>query len=115
MGGTDFHSLYEAHSKAVHRVALCVTGRADEADEITAETFLRAWTGAGPIREATARSYLVTIARHLAFDSCRRRRRQTGIDPAWPSSESSPHQKLELELTMAAIADSRPRPPWRML
>ena len=26
-----------------------------------------------------------------------------GIDPEWPTSESSPHQKLEFELTMAAI------------
>ena len=103
MTRTDFHSLYDAHAPAVHRFALCLTGRWEEADEITAETFLRAWTATGPIREATARSYLITIARNLAVDSRRRSAREMGIDPEWPTSESSPHQKLEFELTMAAI------------
>lgn len=103
MGGTDFHSIYEAHSRAVYHFVLCFTRCRDEADEITAETFLRAWTAPGPIRESTARSYLITIARNLAVDSRRRSLRETEIDSDWPSRDSSPEQKLELELTMEAV------------
>src|SRR5579872_7348104 len=103
MDRADFHSLYEAHARAVHRFVLCLTGHWQDADDITAETFLRAWAATGPIREASARSYLITIARNLAIDSRRHLGRETEIAPDCPSREASPEQKLEFELTMAAI------------
>jgi RNA polymerase sigma-70 factor (ECF subfamily) len=103
MDGTDFHSIYQAHAAAVHGFALYLTGRREDADEITAETFLRAWTATAPIRETTARSYLIAIARNLVIDHQRRRRREREIPPDWPSRESSPHQRLEFELTLEAI------------
>jgi len=103
MDRTDFHQLYEAHARSFHRLAVYLTGRLDEADEITAETLLRAWTAKGQIRETTARSYLMAIARNLAIDRNRRRHRETEIDAAWPSVESSPDQMFEFQLTLAAI------------
>ena len=103
MNGPDFHSLYQAHARDVHRFARYLTGSPQEADEITSETFLRAWTTSKPIREATARAYLIAIARNLAIDSRRRQRRETQITSDRPSRESSPEQALDFEVTMAAI------------
>ncbi len=104
MNGTNFHILYETHAKSVHRFVHYLTGSREEADEITAETFFRAWTSTGPIRQASARSYLITIARNLAVDGFRRRRREVELDAEWPSHEASPDQKFELETAMAAMS-----------
>lgn len=103
MDGTHFHDFYETHARAVHRFALYLTGSPDEADEITAETFLRAWTASGPVRQATARAYLFAIARNLARDMARRRRRETQLDFEWPAGGSGPHQMLELGATLSAL------------
>jgi RNA polymerase sigma-70 factor (ECF subfamily) len=103
MDGTNFHSFYETHAKAVHRFALYLTGNRDEADEITAETFLRAWTASGPVQESTARAYLIAIARNVARDNGRRSRRETQLDFEWPAGGSSPHQLLEFGITLTAL------------
>jgi len=42
------------------------------ADDITSETFLRAWSSTAPIREATVKSYLFAIASHLYLADLRR-------------------------------------------
>jgi len=103
MDGANFHSFYERHAKAVHRFALYLTGNGDEADEIAAETFLRAWTAPGPVHEATARAYLIAIARNLARDIGRRRKRETQLDFEWPAGGASPHQMLEFDNTLTAL------------
>ena len=50
---TDFHELYTRYARDVHRFALYLSGDAALADDITSETFVRAWNSAAPIREAT--------------------------------------------------------------
>src|SRR5690349_6360680 len=59
----DFHSLYQSYAPQVHRFVLFLCGDASLADDITSETFVRAWTARGKIREATVKAYLFTIAR----------------------------------------------------
>ena len=61
----DFHSLYQSYAPQVHRFVLFLCGDATLADDITSETFVRAWTARGKIREATVKAYLFTIARNL--------------------------------------------------
>ncbi len=58
---TDFHSLYQQYAPQVHRFALFLCGDASLADDITSETFVRAWVGQGKIREATVKAYLFAI------------------------------------------------------
>jgi DNA-directed RNA polymerase specialized sigma24 family protein len=53
----DFHSLYQSYAPQVHRFVLFLCGDASLADDITSETFVRAWTSRGKIREATVKAY----------------------------------------------------------
>jgi RNA polymerase sigma-70 factor, ECF subfamily len=85
MEAGTFHDLYAAHAPDVYRFALWLTGSVAEAEDILSETFLRAWAGRANLRMATARGYLISIARNLVRDEKRRRARQAslpeGFDP----------------------------------
>ena len=50
---TDFGDLYRHHAQDVFRFALYLSGNHAEAEDLTAETFVRAWTAPEPIRMAT--------------------------------------------------------------
>jgi RNA polymerase sigma-70 factor (ECF subfamily) len=104
---TDFHSLYQTYAPQVHRFALFLCGDATLADDITSETFVRAWTSRGKIRESTLKAYLFTIARNLYRDHLRRNRRlaelEDNIEDHGPSLQSQTEQKAELDAVMAAL------------
>src|SRR5882724_11467543 len=90
----DFHSLYQSYAPQVHRFVLFLCGDASLADDITSETFVRAWTSRGKIREATVKAYLIreatvkaylfTIARNLYRDHLRRNNRLTELEESMP-------------------------------
>lgn len=96
MHATTFHSLYEAHAMDVYRFARYLTASDDAADEITSETFLRAWAGRETIRVETAKAYLLAIARNLARDRGRFARRWP--DAAMPDRPVAPNAEARIEL-----------------
>ena len=104
---TDFHGLYQRYAPQVHRFALFLCGDGMLADDITSETFVRAWTSRGKIREATVKAYLFTIARNLYRDHLRRNRRFEEIQESLPDASPTPHaraqSKAELDAVMAAL------------
>jgi len=61
----DFHSLFERHSQDVYRFAVYLSGDPSLAEEITQETFVRAWVMPGEVCGGTAKAYLLAIARNL--------------------------------------------------
>jgi RNA polymerase sigma-70 factor (ECF subfamily) len=103
MDRTNFHQLYEAHARDVHRFALYLTGSADQADDVTAEVFLRAWSGVETIRQPTARAYLIAAARNLIRDRARRSRRETRIGGDATSGEATGEERVEFEQTIEAL------------
>ena len=70
----EIRELYHRYSRDVYRFAFWLSGSAADADDITSETFVRAWTSHRPVRTATAKAYLLKIARNLFLQSHRRRR-----------------------------------------
>ena len=70
----SFREVYERHYRAVYQMALFLTGVPDQAEDLAADTFVRAWTARDRIQMATVRSYLLTIARNLHRDALRRER-----------------------------------------
>ena len=72
----DLHDLYSRYASDVRRFALYLCGNEALADDLTSETFLRAWSSATPIRESTVKAYLFTIVRHLYLSELRRSSRQ---------------------------------------
>jgi RNA polymerase sigma-70 factor, ECF subfamily len=102
-----FHEIYVRHAGEVRRFALYLSGNAALADDITSETFVRAWTASGPIREATVKAYLFAIARNLYRDEIRRSARLSEIDEEAPATgpplEASAEQRVRLERVLRAL------------
>ena len=96
MGLQPFETVVAAHHSEIFRYLLRVTSRSGDADDLSQETFLRAyraWDGLD--EDANVRAWLFTIATNLArnyFRSESRRRRayagvsevRTDVDPAGP-------------------------------
>ena len=53
----NLHDLYSRYAGDVHRFALYLSGNAALADDLTSETFLRAWNSSTPIRESTVKAF----------------------------------------------------------
>lgn len=103
MEDLNFTTLYELHAPDVLRFARYLTGNPDWADEILSETFLRAWTTRESLRMATAKGYLIAIARNLVTDKFRKERFETPLDFDTSSRDNKPDAKRLLDQTMAAI------------
>ena len=86
-----FREIYDRHWHSVYRLALFLTGDPREAQDLTADTFVRAWTARDRLRTQTVRAYLLTITRNLYRDQCRRREaRFVELDDATPSNGRAP-------------------------
>lgn len=104
---TDFSALYRKHALEVFRFALYLSGERAEAEDITSETFARAWASPETIRAATVKGYLFTIARNLFLRGLRKKSRHTGLSPELPDSQPSQlaqsEQKAELRAVLARL------------
>jgi RNA polymerase sigma-70 factor (ECF subfamily) len=69
-----FEALYEAHYQDVYRFALFLTGDPPHAEDLAADTFVRAWMARDRIRQPTVRAYLLAITRNLYRDHRRLKR-----------------------------------------
>src|SRR5687767_6236085 len=91
-----FREVYDLHHPAVYRLALFLTGEPARAEDLAAETFVRAWTAHDRIRSATVRAYLLTITRNLYRDQVRYRRPQfVGLDDATPDHQPGVDVRVE--------------------
>lgn len=75
-----FREIYKRYYNDVYRFALFLTGDAARAEDLTADTFVRAWTARDRIRQETVRAYLLTIARNLYRDSLRAAHSHVALD-----------------------------------
>lgn len=70
----------DEHLPHVYRFALRLTGCRQEAEDLTQDTFLRAWRQRGRLRDADAvRAWLFTIAKNLWSDRLRRKGRRPAV------------------------------------
>jgi RNA polymerase sigma-70 factor (ECF subfamily) len=97
----EFERFYRSHVRLVQALALSRTGEAGAAEDVTQETFLRAWRNfgeVGPLPPPAQRAWLLRTARNLAIDRWRRQQRESQAIPdpqpeAWPA---------ELQMDVAA-------------
>ena len=67
MGQQPFETIMEAHHAEIYRYLRRVTSRAAEADDLSQETFLRAYRAYRALpSDANVRAWLFTIATNLA-------------------------------------------------
>jgi RNA polymerase sigma-70 factor (ECF subfamily) len=100
---TEIEDLYERYAGDVRRFALYLCGDMAMADEITSDTFVRAWMASERIRQPTVKSYLFTIARNGYIDLLRRAARHTQLDETVPDSRISPQTQMELSEEVRAV------------
>jgi RNA polymerase sigma-70 factor (ECF subfamily) len=105
----DFHGLFERYSGDVFRFALYLSGDRSLAEDITQETFVRAWVTPGEIRGGTVKAYLFAIARNLYRDELKRTARRVALDDVWPDPKPGPDAvaegRLELEAVLKALQE----------
>ena len=100
---TDIENLYKRYAGDVRRFALYLCGDVVLADEITSDTFVRAWMAAGRIRQPTVKSYLFTIARNAYIDLLRRAVRHTQLDENMPDTRVSAQTQIEQSAEVRAV------------
>jgi RNA polymerase sigma-70 factor (ECF subfamily) len=92
MAEVDFAGLYERYAADVMHFALYLSGDRGEAEDIVAETFVRAWIATGDIRVETVKAYLLTIARNLHIEKYRDRARTTELVDDFRDAAADPEQ-----------------------
>lgn len=92
-----FEELYSSYSEEVYRFAFWLSGNNFDAEDITSETFIRAWVRSKKIHTETLKAYLFTIARNVYLDHQRKTKRQTFLDDVHPDPESGIEKKIELQ------------------
>jgi RNA polymerase sigma-70 factor (ECF subfamily) len=104
---TDFSALYRKYAPDVFRFAMYLSGNRSEAEDITSETFVRAWTAPEPIAMATVKGYLLTIARNLFLHDLRKKSRAVPFDEnirdPHPGPEAEAETKAEYSAVMARL------------
>jgi len=100
---SEFRSLYERNAADVYRFARSLGASAEEADDITSETFARALASGTAIREKTAKAYLMTIARHYFLETRRRRRPETELAATMEDRRPGPDVAVEGRSELRAV------------
>ena len=102
-----FHELYSRYAGDVYRFAHWLTGNPNDAQDITSETFIRAWTAPEEPRMDSVNAYLFAIARNLHRKQWRRTSRLQELDEEMSAPETAPdtaaEQKDEFQRTLAAL------------
>jgi len=112
-----FGDLYRRHYLDVYRFALFLTGDHTRAEDLAADTFVRAWTARERIRQPTVRAYFLAITRNLYRDQWRARRplevslqdraEDRGPSQAVRAEQRSELRQLRIRLRRVAPGDRR--------
>ena len=101
--GINFHDLYQKYAQDVYRFAYWLCGDAQDAEDITSETFVRALTSTHEIQTETVKGYLLTIARNLAFKKAKRANRLADLTPGLPALGNGPEKTAETNLSLRGV------------
>jgi len=99
----DFSALYRKYAPDVFRFALYLSGDRSQAEDIASETFVRVWASSEPIRLATVKGYLFTIARNLFLQGQRGNSRRVELNRELPDPQASPYVQAERKEELHAV------------
>lgn len=100
---TFIREIYEAYSNDVYRYAQWLCGDTAVAEDITSETFARAWAGRDRIRTETVRAYLFTIARNIYLHQRKKNSHIADLPDHLPSYQPTPEQSVAHQMTLAQV------------
>ena len=90
-----FQELYESNVEDVYRFSLWLSGDRFEAEDITSDTFIRAWVRRRRIRTETLKAYLFAIARNLFLEKQRKQKRQVKLTDIYPHEGPEPDDLID--------------------
>lgn len=103
-----FEQLYRTYFDDVHRFALWLSRSPSEADDLAAETFVRAWGQRHRLRTETLKAYLLAVARNTYLSQQRKAARRAELPADWPDAAPDPDRRatarVDLEHVRRAIA-----------
>lgn len=78
---TGLKEIYEAYIAYIYAIILGIVGSRENAEDLTAEFFIRLWNTADRYRSGGGhRTWLTTIARNMAIDFIRKSKREQLVD-----------------------------------
>jgi RNA polymerase sigma-70 factor (ECF subfamily) len=100
-----YNQLVHAHLSSIHGFAYRLLGQRQEAEEVTQETFLRAWQRAGSYEpRARLSTWLHAICHNLSVDRLRKRREHANPELVELAPDSAePGHLLERKRTAQAV------------
>lgn len=99
----NFEDLYESYATEIYRFAFYLAGDSAEAEDVTSETFVRAWVRRSTIRTETLKAYLFTIARNVYLERKRKRKRQVALEDVHVDPAPGPDKVVETQLELSRI------------
>ncbi len=119
----EFEAQALVHADALYRTAYHLCQNRVEAEDLTQETYLRAFRAFGSFRGGNIRSWLFTILRHAFLDECRRRSRrgEQSLDDIGPERIGASEPSAEYEVLRGLPSEALERAfttlptEWRML
>ena len=104
----SFEQLYVAYSPDVYRFANWLAGNSADAEDITSETFVRAWRNFDAARTETLKAYLFTIARNIYLEWLRKNHIHDVLDESRPDAIPPVQKRVEdqsdLDLVSSILA-----------
>jgi len=99
----NFQDLYESYGDEVYRFSLWLAGDPLEAEDITSETFIRAWVHTSKIRTETLKAYLFTISRNIYLQHQRKKKRQVVLKDVHPDPAPGPDKQTESHFKLRSV------------
>ena len=101
----NFQDLYDSYATDVYRFTFWLSGDGYEAEDITSETFIRAWAGNNPIRTETLKAYLFTIARNVYIGRQRKVKFEVTLEDTYSDPNPGPDNLVEYRLEIQRIQE----------
>jgi RNA polymerase sigma-70 factor (ECF subfamily) len=99
----NFQDLYDAYAPEVYRFAFWLSGNGTDAEDITSETFVRAWARRSTIRTETLKAYLFAIARNVYLKQQTRSNREVVMEDVHQDPAAGPDRQAEARLELLEI------------
>lgn len=98
--------LYATWAEDVRRFAYWLTRDGTAAEDITSETFVRAWSRFEQIRTESVKGYLLATARNLALAETRRRRGQRPLGDGHRDPRRDPAERAEERRELDSVLEA---------
>lgn len=100
----DLEEIFRAHQREVYVYFLRTVGSRPLAEDLTQDTFLRAWDRMVTFRgDSSFRTWLFTVARNVMADSYRKTRRETLEDPPDRATHTDPTSRIAVEEALDSL------------